>query len=47
MNEMFVAKLWMVGVLAMMLLFGIVAVVGYYHARRAGTLVALTDEQQQ
>ena len=44
MDELFVARLWMVGVLAMMVLFGVIALVGYYRARSAGTLIAVADE---
>ena len=38
MNEMFVGKLWMVGMLFMMCLFGVFALIGYVRAKRAGIL---------
>ena len=38
MDELLVATLWMVGVLAMMALFGIFAAVGYVRAKRSGAL---------
>ena len=47
MDEMLVGKLWMLGVLAMMVIFGVVAVVGYGRALSNGTLTSLSDEQDK
>ena len=38
MDELLVGRLWMLGVLSMMFLFGVIALVGFVRAKRSGEL---------
>ena len=44
MDEMFVARLWMLGVIAMMVVFGVTALIGYLRASRRGQLLKSSEE---
>jgi hypothetical protein len=46
MDEMLVGKLWMMGVLAMMAVFGFAAMIGYRRAKRNGLLDEISEESK-